>query len=49
MSSSSQDPTTRGTEKPVAVFSSQSKLNQDTFSDRDQFSLNHQQVFGVMN
>ena len=44
MSSSSQDPTTGGTGKPVAVFSSQSKLNQDTFSD--QFSLKHQQVFG---
>ena len=44
MSSSSQDPTTGGTFKPVAVFSSQSKLNQDTFSD--QFSLKYQQVFG---
>ena len=44
MSSSSQDPTTGGTGKPVAVISSQSKLNQETFSD--QFSLKHQQVFG---
>ena len=52
MSSSSQDPTTGGagkpvgTGKPVAVFSSQSRLNQDTFADRDQFSLKHEQVFG---
>ena len=38
MSGSSQDPTTGGTGKPVAVFSSQSRLNEDTFSDRDQFS-----------
>ena len=30
----------------VAVLSSQSELNQDTFSDRDQFSLEQQQVFG---
>ena len=46
MSSSSQDPRLGGTRKPVAVFSNQSNLNQDTFSDRDQFSLEHQQVFG---
>ena len=44
MSSSSQDPTSTG--KPVAVFSSQSRLNQDTLSDRDEFSFTHQQVFG---
>ena len=31
MSSSSQDPTSTG--KPIAVFSSQNRLNQDTFSD----------------
>ena len=37
MSSSSQDPTRTG--KPVAVFSSQNRSNQDTFSDRDEFSL----------
>ena len=37
MSSSSQDPTC--TEEPVAV------VNQDTFSDRDEFSFRHQQVF----
>ena len=29
----------------TAVFSSQSRLNIDTFSDRDQFSSKHQQVF----
>ena len=29
-----------------SVFSSQSELNQDTFSDGDQFSLKHQQFFG---
>ena len=34
MSSSSQDPI--GTLKPVAVSSSQSRLNQDTFPERDQ-------------
>ena len=38
MSSSSQDPTVGGTGKLVAVFSSQSRSNQDTLSDRDQFS-----------
>ena len=38
MSSSSQDPTVGGTGKPVAVFSSQSRSNQDTLSDRDPFS-----------
>ena len=45
-SSSSQDPTTGGTGKPVAVFSCQSRLSQDTFSVGDQFSLKHQQVSG---
>ena len=44
MSSSSQDPTSTG--KPVAVFSSHNRLNRDTFSDRDEFSFRHQQVFG---
>ena len=44
MSSSSQDPTSTG--EPVAVLSSQNRVNQDTFSDRDEFSLRHQQVFG---
>ena len=34
MSSSSQDPRLGGTRKPDAVLSSQSKWNQDTFSDR---------------
>ena len=28
------------------MFSSQKRLNQDTFSDRDEFSLRHQLVFG---
>ena len=36
MSSSSQDPKPVGTGKPVAVFSSQSRLNQDTFSEAEQ-------------
>ena len=44
--SSSQDPTTGGTGKLVEVFSSQSRLNQDTLPHRDQFSLQHQQGFG---
>ena len=44
MSSSSQDPISTG--KLVAVFSSQNRLNQDTFPDRDEFSLRHQQVLG---
>ena len=39
-----KDPTSKG--KPVAVFSSQNMLNQDTFSDTDEFPLRHQQVFG---
>ena len=47
MSSSSQDPTSAG--KPVAVFSSRNRLNQDTFSDRDEISLRHLQFFGVVN
>ena len=37
MSSSSQDPISTG--KPVALFSSQNRLNQETFSDRMDFSL----------
>ena len=44
MLSSSQDLTSTG--KVVAVFSSQNRFNQDTFSDRDEFSLRRQQVFG---
>ena len=42
MSSSSQ----ASTRKLVAVFSSQNRLNQDTFSDRDEFSLRQQQFSG---
>ena len=44
MSSSSQVPTSTG--KPVAMFSSQNKLNQETFSDGEDLPLRHQQVFG---
>ena len=44
MSSSSQDPISTG--KPVALFSSLNRLNQETFSDREDFPLRHQQVFG---
>ena len=44
MSSSSQDPISAG--KLVALFSSPNGLNQDTFCDRDDFSLRHQQVMG---
>ena len=44
MSSSSQDPTSTG--KLVAVFSSQKMLNQDTFSDRDEFSPKKSTGFG---
>ena len=46
MLSSSRDPIVTG--KPVAVLSSQSKLNQDTVSDRDQFlsKLVDQPLFG---
>ena len=44
MSISSQDPTSTG--KLVAVFSSQNRLNEDTFSDGDEFSLRHQLVLG---
>ena len=36
MSSSSQDPKPVATGKPVAVFSCQNGLNQDTFSEREQ-------------
>ena len=46
MFSSSQDPTTRGTGKLVALFSSKHRLNQVTFSDREDLPLRHQQVFG---
>ena len=43
---SSRDPIVTG--KPVSVFSSQSKLNQDTVSERDQFlsKLVDQPLFG---
>ena len=44
MSSSSQDPISTG--KLVASFSSQNRLNQETFSEREDFSLRHQQVLG---
>ena len=44
MSSSSQDPISTG--KLVALFSSHNRLNQETFSDREEFSLRHQHVFG---
>ena len=43
MSSSSQDPMSTG--EPVA-FSSKNRLNQETFSDRDDFPIRHQQFFG---
>ena len=52
MSSSSQDPTTGGTGKPVgtgklvALFSSQNRLNPETSTDREDFPSRHQQVFG---
>ena len=44
MSSSSQDPISTG--KPVALFSSKKWLNQELFSDREDFLQRHQQVFG---
>ena len=43
MSSSSQDRISTG--KPVALFSSKNRLNQETFSDRENFPLRHQHVF----
>ena len=46
MSSSSQDPKPVGTGKPVAVFSSQNRLNHETFFDTEDFPSRHQQVFG---
>ena len=42
MSSSSQDLISTG--KFVALFSGKNRLNQDTFSEREEFSLRHQQV-----
>ena len=42
-SSSSQDPISTG--KLVALFSSQNRLNQESFSDREDFPLRHQQFF----
>ena len=45
MSSSSQDPISMG--RPGALlFSSKNRLNPETFSDREYFSLGHQQVLG---
>ena len=44
MSSSSQDPTSTG--NPVALLSSKNRLNQETISDREDFPLRRQQVFG---
>ena len=44
VSSSSRDPV--GAWKLVALFSGQHGLNQDTFSDREDFSSEHQQVLG---
>ena len=43
MPSSSRDPISTG--KLAALFSSQNRLYQDTFSDRQDFSSRHQQVF----
>ena len=42
MSSPYQDPTS--TAKPVVSFSSKNRSNQETFSDREDFSLRHHQV-----
>ena len=44
MSSSSQDPISTG--ETVGLFSSKNMWNQETFSDREDFSVRHQQVFG---
>ena len=44
VSSSSQVPKSTG--KPVALFSSKRKSSQETFSDREEFSSEHQQVLG---
>ena len=44
MSSSSQDP--KSTERPVALFSSKNRSNEETFSDREDSSSGHQQVLG---
>ena len=44
MSSSSQDPIRRW--DPSRCFSSKNRSNQETFSNRDDFSLRHQRVFG---
>ena len=44
MSISSQDPTSTG--NPVALLSSKNRLNQETISDREDFPLRRQQVFG---
>ena len=42
MSSSSQDPIS--TERPVALFSSNNRLSQETFSDREDVPLRHPKV-----
>ena len=44
MSSSSRDPISTG--RPVALFSSRNRSSQETFSGREDFSSEHQQVFG---
>ena len=36
----------KSTEKPVALFSSKRKSSQEAFSDREEFSTEHQQVLG---
>ena len=44
MSGSSHDPKSTG--RPVALFSSRNRSNQETFPDRKDFSSGHQHVFG---
>ena len=44
MSSSSQDGISTG--RPVALFSGKNRLNQETFSDREDFLVRHRQFFG---
>ena len=44
MSNSSQDPKSTG--RPLRCFSSENWLNQETFSDREDLSSEHQQVLG---
>ena len=45
MSSSSQDPTSTG-RTGALLFSSKNKLNPETVSDGEDFSLRHQQALG---